>query len=64
MSQPSDRITARDTTPAPVVMSYLLQRVLIGVIAMLLPFVLVIVSYVIAHGFQAAPSGRPAEMPR
>ena len=41
----------------PVVMSYLLQRVLIGVIAVLLPFVLVIVNYVIAHKFQPSMSG-------
>src|ERR1700755_2920603 len=38
-------------------MSYLLQRVLIGVIAVLLPFVLVIVNYVIAHKFQPSMSG-------
>jgi hypothetical protein len=38
-------------------MSYLLLRVLIGVIAVLLPFVLVLVNWAIGHGFQASMSG-------
>jgi hypothetical protein len=38
-------------------MSYLLLRVLIGVIAVLLPFVLVLVNWAIGHGFQQSVSG-------
>src|SRR5262245_31602895 len=38
-------------------MSYLLLRVLIGVIAVLLPFVLVFVNWGIGHGFQPSLSG-------
>jgi hypothetical protein len=38
-------------------MSYLLLRVLIGVIAVLLPFVLVLVNMAIGHGFQQSVSG-------
>lgn len=38
-------------------MSYLLLRVLIGVIAVLLPFALVLVNWGIGHGFQTSMSG-------
>jgi hypothetical protein len=38
-------------------MSYLLLRVLIGVIAVLLPFVLILVNWAIGHGFQSSMSG-------
>jgi hypothetical protein len=38
-------------------MSYLLLRVLIGVIAVLLPFVLVLVNWAIGHGSQQSVSG-------
>jgi len=38
-------------------MSYLLLRFLIGVLAVLLPFVLILVNWAIGHGFQPALSG-------
>lgn len=57
MPQLSDPGTVRETAPAPLVMSYLLQRVLIGVIAVLLPFVLVLVNWAAGHGVQTSMSG-------
>jgi hypothetical protein len=53
----SDPVTVREDAPVPLVMSYLLQRVLIGVIAVLLPFVLIVVNWAIGHGFQPSMSG-------
>jgi hypothetical protein len=53
----SDPVTAQGSAPVPVVMSYLLLRVLIGVIAVLLPFVLILVNWAIGHGFQSSMSG-------
>jgi hypothetical protein len=38
-------------------MSYLLMRVLIGVIAVLLPFTLILANWAIGHGFAASMSG-------
>jgi len=38
-------------------MSYVLLRVLIGVIAVLLPFVLILVNWAVGHGFQPSMSG-------
>jgi len=38
-------------------MSYLLQRFLIGVLAVLLPFALILVNWAIGHGFQPSLSG-------
>jgi hypothetical protein len=57
VSRLSDPAAARQSAPAPLIMSYLLLRVLIGVIAVLLPFVLVLVNWVIGHGFQPSMSG-------
>lgn len=57
MPQLSDPGTVRETAPTPLVMSYLVQRVLIGVIAVLLPFVLVLVNWVAGHGVQTSMSG-------
>jgi hypothetical protein len=57
VSRLSDPAAAQRSAPAPVVMSYLLLRVLIGVIAVLLPFVLVLVNMAIGHGFQQSVSG-------
>jgi hypothetical protein len=54
--QLSDQVTARETAPAPLVMSYLLQRVLIGAIAVLLPFVLVLVNSAAGHPVQSSMS--------
>jgi hypothetical protein len=42
---------------APLVMSYLLMRLLIGVLAVVLPFVLILVNWAIGHGFQPSVSG-------
>jgi hypothetical protein len=57
VSRLSDPVTARGSAPVPVVMSYLLLRVLIGVIAVLLPFVLVLVNNALGHGLQSSMSG-------
>ena len=57
MSQLTDPAAAQENAPAPLVMSYLLLRVLIGVIAVLLPFVLVLVNWAIGDGFQPSMSG-------
>ena len=57
MSRLSDPAAAQRSAPLPLVMSYLLLRVLIGVIAVLLPFVLVLVNLAIGHGFQPSMSG-------
>jgi hypothetical protein len=56
-SRLSDPAAAQRSAPVPLVMSYLLLRVLIGVIAVLLPFVLVLVNWGIGHGFQPSMSG-------
>ena len=48
---------AREKAPVPVVMSYLLMRVLIGVIAVLLPLTLILVNWAIGHGFASSMSG-------
>lgn len=47
----------RESAPVPLVMSYLLMRLLIGVIAVLLPVVLILVNWAIGHGFQPSLSG-------
>jgi hypothetical protein len=57
VSRLSDPAAAQRSAPVPLVMSYLLLRVLIGVIAVLLPFVLVLVNWGIGHGFQSSMSG-------
>jgi hypothetical protein len=57
VSQLTDPAAAREDAPAPLVMSYLLQRVLIGAIAVLLPFVLAGVNRALGHGFQPSMSG-------
>jgi hypothetical protein len=56
MSQRTDPVAAQESAPASLVMSYLLLRVLIGVIAVLLPFVLILVDWPIGHGFQSSMS--------
>jgi hypothetical protein len=57
VSRLSDPVAARENAPAPLVMSYVLLRVLIGVIAVLLPFVLILVNWAVRHGFQPSMSG-------
>jgi len=57
MSLLRDPATAQEKAPAPLVMSYLLMRVVIGVIAVLLPFTLILVNWAIGHGFAASMSG-------
>jgi len=57
MSLLRDPGTAQEKAPAPLIMSYLLMRVLIGVIAVLLPFTLILANWAIGHGFAASMSG-------
>jgi len=57
MSLLRDPATAQENAPAPLIMSYLLMRVLIGVIAVLLPFTLILANWAIGHGFAASMSG-------
>jgi hypothetical protein len=57
MSLLRDPAAVREKAPAPLIMSYLLMRLLIGVIAVLLPFTLILVNWVIGHGFQSSMSG-------
>jgi hypothetical protein len=47
---------AREKAPVPLVISYLLMRALIGVIAVLLPFVMIGIGWAIGHGFQPSMS--------
>jgi len=48
---------AEENAPAPLIMSYLLMRVFIGVIAVLLPFTLILANWAIGHGFASSMSG-------
>ena len=57
MSLLRDPAAPREKAPAPLIMSYLLMRVLIGVIAVLLPFALILVNWAIGHGVQSSVSG-------
>jgi len=57
MSLLRDPATAQEKAPTPVIMSYLLMRLLIGVIAVLLPFILIVVNWGIGHGVQPSMSG-------
>lgn len=57
MSLLRDTAAPRGKAPAPLIMSYLLMRVLIGVIAVLLPFALILANWIIGHGVQSSVSG-------
>jgi hypothetical protein len=57
MSLLRDPAAQREKAPAPLIMSYLLMRVLIGVIAVLLPFALILANWIIGHGVQSSVSG-------
>jgi hypothetical protein len=57
MSLLRDPAAQRGKAPAPLIMSYLLMRVLIGVIAVLLPFALILANWIIGHGVQSSVSG-------
>jgi hypothetical protein len=57
MSLLRDPAAQRERAPAPLIMSYLLMRVLIGVIAVLLPFALILANWIIGHGVQSSVSG-------
>jgi hypothetical protein len=57
MSLLRDPAAAREKAPAPLIVSYLLMRVLIGVIAVLLPFALILANWIIGHGVQSSVSG-------
>jgi hypothetical protein len=50
MSLLRDPAAAQEKAPAPLIMSYLLMRVLIGVIAVLLPFTLILVNWALGTG--------------
>jgi hypothetical protein len=50
MSLLSDPAPLREKAPVPLVISYLLMRVLIGVIAVLQPFALVGIDSAMGHG--------------
>jgi hypothetical protein len=52
-----EQSATQGNAPVPLVMSYLLLRFLIGVLAVLLPFVLILVNWAIGHGFQLSLSG-------
>jgi hypothetical protein len=57
MSLLRDPAAVQEKAPIPVVMSYLIMRMMVGVIAVLLPFVLLIANRIIGHGFQTSMSG-------
>jgi hypothetical protein len=57
MSLLIDPAAAREKAPAPLIVSYLLMRMLIGVIAVLLPFALILANWIIGHGVQSSVSG-------
>jgi hypothetical protein len=57
VTQLSDPAPTRENAPVPVVMSYLLMRRLVGVIAVLLPLVLVVANWAVGHGFEPSMSG-------
>ncbi len=57
MSLLRDQAAPPEKAPAPLIMSYLLMRVLIGVIAVLLPFALILANWIIGHGVQSSVSG-------
>ena len=53
----TDPAPTGENVPVPLVMSYLLMRMLIGVIAVLLPFTLILVNWALGHGFSSSMSG-------
>src|SRR6201997_1630605 len=52
-----EQSTTQENASAPLVLSYLLMRLLIGVIAVLLPFALMLVNWACGHGTQQSLSG-------
>src|ERR1700681_3792744 len=57
VSRLTDPAPTGENAPVPLVMSYLLMRMLIRVIAVLLPAVLILANWAIGHGFQPSLSG-------
>jgi hypothetical protein len=57
MTQLNNQAPAQESAQSPAVMSYLTQRLLIGVLAVALPLVLVVVNWVIGRGVQPSISG-------
>jgi hypothetical protein len=57
VSKVIEQSATQGNAPAPVVMSYLLMRRVIGMIAVLLPFALILVNWAIGHGTQPSLSG-------
>jgi hypothetical protein len=57
MTQLSDPAPPQQSAQSPLVMSYLTQRLLIGLLAVLLPVVVVIVNWFIGHGVEPSVSG-------
>jgi len=57
VTRPTDPAPTGENATVPLVMSYLLMRMLIGVVAVLLPAVLILANWAIGHGFQPSLSG-------
>jgi hypothetical protein len=57
VTQLTDPAPPQESSQRPLVMSYLTQRLLIGVLAVLLPVVVVIANWLLGYGFQQSVSG-------
>lgn len=57
MTQLSDPAPPRQSAQSPLVMSYLTQRLLIGVLAVLLPVAVVVINWLMGYGVQPSVSG-------
>ena len=57
MTQLSDPASPQQSEQTPIVMSYLTQRLLIGVLAVLLPVIVVVVNWLMGYGVQPSVSG-------
>jgi hypothetical protein len=57
VTQLNNQAPPRESAQSPLVMSYLTQRLLIGVLAVLLPVVVFFVNWAIGYGFQPSISG-------
>ncbi len=57
MTQLSDPATPQQSAQSPLVMSYLTQRLLIGVLAVLLPVATVLVNWLMGYGVEPSISG-------
>lgn len=57
MTQLSDPASPQQSAQSPLVLSYLTQRLLIGVLAVLLPVVVVIINWLMGYGVEPSVSG-------